>query len=80
MIGSLVEHFTALDDPRCARKVEHGPVDVWVVSVCAVVAEAETFEDIALYGRCKEGWLRRCCTDAASGAAARCNVGGLFLL
>ena len=58
MIESLVEHFTALDDPRCARKVEHRLVDVLVIAVCAVVAEAETFEDIALYGRCKEGWLR----------------------
>ena len=59
MIESLVEHFTALDDPRCARKVEHRLVDVLVIAVCAVVAEAETFEDIALYGRCKEGWLQR---------------------
>jgi predicted transposase YbfD/YdcC len=30
-----------------------------VIAVCAVLGEAESFEDIALYGRCKEGWLRR---------------------
>ena len=58
MIESLVESFAALDDPRCAGKVEHRLVDVLVIAVCAVVAEAETFEDIALYGRCKEAWLR----------------------
>lgn len=33
-------------------------MDVLVIVVCAVVAEAETFEDIALYGRCKQAWLR----------------------
>jgi predicted transposase YbfD/YdcC len=51
MIEGLVERFAALDDPRCAGKVEHRLVDVLVIAVCAVVAEAETFEDVALYGR-----------------------------
>lgn len=59
MIEGLVEQFAALDDPRCPGKVEHRLVDVLVLAVCAVVAGAETFEDIALYGRCKRDWLRR---------------------
>ena len=58
MIENLVEQFAALDDPRCPGKVDHRLVDVLVIAVCAVVAEAETFEDIALYGRCKQPWLR----------------------
>ena len=58
MIEGLIEQFSALDDPRCAGKVEHRLVDVLVIAVCAVVAGAETFEDIALYGRCKQAWLR----------------------
>lgn len=57
MIEGLVEQFATLEDPRCAGKVEHRLVDVLVIAVCAVVAEAETFEDIALYGRCKLAWL-----------------------
>jgi predicted transposase YbfD/YdcC len=28
-----------------------------VIAVCAVLGEAESFEDIALYGRCKREWL-----------------------
>jgi predicted transposase YbfD/YdcC len=28
-----------------------------VIAVCAVIGEAESFEDIALYGRCKRDWL-----------------------
>jgi hypothetical protein len=58
MIESLVEQFAALDDPRCAGKVEHRLIDVLVIAVCAIMAEAETFEDVALHGRCKEGWPR----------------------
>jgi hypothetical protein len=30
-----------------------------VIAVCAVLGEAESFEDIALYGRCKQEWLQR---------------------
>ena len=58
MIEGLVEQFAALEDLRCAGKVEHQLVDVLVIAVCAAVAGAESFEDVALYGRCKEPWLR----------------------
>ena len=30
-----------------------------MIAVCAVIGEAESFEDIALYGRCKRDWLGR---------------------
>ena len=44
-------------DPRCAWKVEHRRLDVLVFAVCAVLGNAETFEGIAPYERCKEAWL-----------------------
>ena len=59
MVRELIAQFEALDDPRCDRKVEHKLVDVLVIAVCAVLAEAASFEDIALYGRCKRLWLER---------------------
>jgi hypothetical protein len=40
-IGKLVEHFSALEDPRCAGKVEHRLIDILVIAVCAVIACAE---------------------------------------
>ena len=58
MLERLVEQFDALDDPRCPGKIAYPLVDVLVIAVCAVIAGAETFEDVALYGRCKERWLR----------------------
>ncbi len=54
-IESLGQYFGAIDDPRCSGKVEHRLVDVLVI---AVVACAESWDDIALHGRSKLVWLR----------------------
>jgi hypothetical protein len=58
MLDALIAEFASIEDPRCEWKVEHRLLDILVIAVCAVLGEAETFEDIALYGRCKEAWLR----------------------
>ena len=59
MIDALLHHFSALEDPRCAGKVEHQLLDIVVIAVCAVIACAESFEDMALYGRSKLSWLQQ---------------------
>ena len=59
MLEALVAQFASLQDPRCEWRVEHKLVDILVIAVCAVLGEAESFEDIALYGRCKRDWLQR---------------------
>ena len=58
MLKALIAELASIEDPRCRWKVEHRLLDILVIAVCAVLGEAETFEDIALYGRCKEAWLR----------------------
>ena len=58
MLHALIAELASIEDPRCAWKVEHRLLDILAIAVCAVLGEAETFEDIALYGRCKEAWLR----------------------
>jgi hypothetical protein len=47
------EEFSTLEDPRCGGKVEHRLIDILVIAICAVIAGAESWEDIALYGRSK---------------------------
>ena len=59
MLGDLLECLCAVDDPRQAGKVEHRLVDVLAIAVCAVLAGADSFEDIALYGEAKRSWLSR---------------------
>jgi predicted transposase YbfD/YdcC len=57
-IESLGQYFNTIEDPRCSGKVEHRLIDVLVIAVCAVIACAESWDDIALYGRSKLTWLR----------------------
>jgi predicted transposase YbfD/YdcC len=57
MLETLIAAFETVEDPRCEWKVEHRLLDILVIAVCAVLGEAESFEDIALYGRCKREWL-----------------------
>ena len=53
----LVEHFSALEDPRCAGKVDHRLIDILVIAVCAVIACAESWVVFAFFGRFLLGWL-----------------------
>jgi len=57
-IENLGQYFSTIEDPRCSGKVEHRLIDVLVIAVCAVIACAESWDDIALYGRSKLLWLR----------------------
>lgn len=59
MFEELLTCFGAIDDPRQQNKTEHRLVDILAITVCAVLTHAESFEDIALYGRLKEAWLRQ---------------------
>ena len=56
----LTAVFADLPDPR--RDTEnklHALTDVLVVATCAVIGGAETWDAIALFGRCKESFFRR---------------------
>src|SRR5919107_160034 len=57
MIKGLAACFTELQDPRETRRCDHQLIDILVIAVCAVIACAESWEDIELYGRSKRAWL-----------------------
>ena len=59
MLHELLECLAGVGDPRAVPKIEHRLIDVLAIAVCAVLANAESFEDIALYGRSKRAWLSR---------------------
>jgi predicted transposase YbfD/YdcC len=58
MIEGLAACFVGLDDPRTASRCAHQLIDILVIAVCAVIACAESWEDIELYGRSKQAWLK----------------------
>src|SRR3954466_6093840 len=58
MMEGLATCFAGLADPRETRRCDHRLIDILVIAVCAVIACAESWEDIELYGRSKQAWLK----------------------
>ncbi len=58
MIENLTRCFDGLVDPRMTRKCDHQLIDILVIAAIAVIACAESWEDIELYGRSKLAWLK----------------------
>ena len=56
---SLVEHFGSLEDPRRPQGRRHNLLDIVAMTICAVVAGAEGWDDVELFARCKVQWFRR---------------------
>lgn len=55
--GPLVECFEGLPDPRMVNKCRHPLLDILVIAVCATIANADSWDDIALFGESKRAWL-----------------------
>jgi predicted transposase YbfD/YdcC len=55
---SLAHHFAGLTDPRIDRSRLHELIDIVAIAICAVVAGAETWDDIEDFGKAKLDWLR----------------------
>ena len=51
-------HFADLPDPRIDRTRLHELMDIVVIAICAVIAGAEGWVDIAKYGVAKYDWLK----------------------
>jgi predicted transposase YbfD/YdcC len=58
MMEGLAACFAGLADPRETRRCDHQLIDILAIAVCAVIACAESWEDIELYGRSKQAWLK----------------------
>src|SRR3954452_12748104 len=58
MIENLTACFDGLADPRATRRCDHQLIDILVIAAIAVIACAESWEDIELYGRSKQAWLK----------------------
>ena len=58
MIKDLTACFDGRVDPRVTRRCDHRLIDILVIAVSAVIACAESWEDIELYGRSKLAWLK----------------------
>jgi predicted transposase YbfD/YdcC len=57
--ATLQEHFGELTDPRVDRGKLHLLLDILVIALCAVICGADTWVEMAAYGRAKEEWLKQ---------------------
>ena len=48
----FVEHFSSLDDPRRRQGRQHNLLDIVAMTICAVVAGAERWDDVELFAQC----------------------------
>jgi predicted transposase YbfD/YdcC len=55
---SIRSHFAKLKDPRRRHRRLHHLQDIVVIALCAVIAGAQDWQEIALFGRERSDWLR----------------------
>jgi predicted transposase YbfD/YdcC len=58
-VRSLLDHFSAVDDPREAWRIAHPLPEVLLLIVCASIASCDDFDDIAAWGENHLPFLRR---------------------
>lgn len=76
---SIIEHFSALPDPRTLLKTRHKLVDIVAMALCAVLAGADDWVEIAAYAKAKEAWFKSFLT-LESGTPSHDTFGRVFAL
>ena len=56
---SFVRYFADLPDPRVDRTKWHRLDDILVITLCAVICGADSFEEIERFGKARHDWLKR---------------------
>jgi predicted transposase YbfD/YdcC len=54
----FVRYFAELPDPRSTRTRWHRLDDILVITLCAVICGADSFEEIERFGNAREDWLK----------------------
>jgi len=56
--GTLFDHFSSIPDPRVARTRRHQLIDIIIITICAILCGADSWVEVALFGRCKQAWFK----------------------
>jgi predicted transposase YbfD/YdcC len=54
----FIQCFQNVEDPRLNRQKRHSLLDIIAIAICAAIAGADSWTEIADFGRAKEEWLR----------------------
>ena len=55
---TIDSHFNNIDDKRVKRRTLHKLIALITITICAVIGGADTWEDIAMFGKCKHEWFK----------------------
>lgn len=56
--GTIATHFSNIGDERRGQGKRHQLLDVISIAICAIIAGAEGWTDMELFGQTKEAWFR----------------------
>ena len=56
--ATLFAHFSAVKDPRIERSKKHKLIDIIIIAICAVIADADGWEDIETFAELKCEWFK----------------------
>jgi len=76
---SLFDSLQQISDPRVERTKRHLLVDILVIAICASICGAESWEEIAEFGRAKQAWFSRF-LELPNGIASHDTFRRVFLL
>jgi predicted transposase YbfD/YdcC len=57
-LGSLLESFRDLPDPRSERNQDHALISIVFIAICGAISGADNWVDIEAYGNAKADWLK----------------------
>ncbi len=74
---SLITHFAGVPDPRISPAKQHKLLDIIIIAICAIICGADTWVDVALFGRAKRKWFATF-LELPSGVPAHDTFGRVF--
>ena len=77
--GSFIEYFSVIEDPRLDRKRLHNLQDILVITLCAVICGADTWEHVSNFGRAKFDWFKTF-LELPNGIPSHDTLGRVFSL
>lgn len=55
---SITNHFATISDPRTGNAKQHLLLDIVVIAICAAICGADTWVEVAVWGKANLLWLR----------------------
>ena len=75
--GSIIHHFSSIDDPRIDGLKKHQLQDIFFITLCTVVCGADNWVMIEEFGKAKEEWFTEQ-LDLKNGIPSHDTLGKVF--